>query len=730
MSATFGGTIKLEGESEYRKALSTINQQIKTTASELSLLAVQYDKNETSIENYTEQNRILEKEIKQQEEKIGLLRSAMEQAAKTYGENDSKTQKYAQSLNKAQAELIKMQREVDDNKKAIAELGNKTDNTTQDIKQFSKATETAGSNTMKMGEMIKANLTSGAIVGGVSVLVSLVGNLAQGTVDLITSAAAYADEVLTLSNNTGVAVQMLENYNTVAQLIDVDTEVMTNSMAKNIKSMDAAKDTYDKLGVSIKNTDGSMRNSTEVYWECIDALGKIENETERDAMAMDLFGKSAQDLNSLIKVGSGGFEEFSQKASKLNAILSEDGVAALGSVDDSIQWLKASLENTGKIGASAFAPIITSTVDAATQSTGKLNGLLQTIISGGDTTVAEEELSASIQETLSSAVEGVTSMADVILQPLLSSFFGVLAESGPDVLDFALDTLMTLITTILAEAPTLIQSVLDIVVSLVTTLAQPEGLPSILTLVAGLIPSLVVLLFENVPVILSAAISLFMSIVDSIPVIIDELVSALPSIVETSMVVLLALAPQLLAAAIQLLMSLVTAIPVVTLSLVENTPLLIKSIISGLLGGLNEMKNVGIELISGLWEGFKSKIEWLKERVSEFGKNFIENIRNIFDINSPSGVMRDEVGVYLAEGVGVGFIEGMDKVNEDIKNALPTDYSVGINAAVNGDIQTSYMVTTLEMFKEALSAYSPVVILDEKVVGKFVLTTVSREVFA
>ena len=730
MGKTIGGTIKLEGESEYRKALSTINQQIKTTASELSLLSVQYDKNENSIESYTARNKTLEKEIEQQQQKIALLKGALEDASESYGENDNKTQKYQQSLNKAKEELIKMQREVADNEKAIDEFGKATDDTTTDVKQFSKATENAGENTLKMGDILKANIASSVILDGARALVSVIGNLVKNTGQMITNAAAYADEVLTMSNNTGVAVKTLENYNTVAQLIDVDTEVLTKSMAKNIKSMDSAKDTYKELGVSIKNNDGTLRDSTQVFWESIDALAKVENETQRDVMAMDLFGKSAQDLNSLIKVGSKGFEELSAKAEGLNATLSEKSIKALGEVDDSLQWLHASLENTGKIAAAAFAPTITKIIDNTTEAAGGLNGLLQAIVSGGNTKAAGATLSKSISELLTSAIDGVISLTDVILEPLLNSAFSVLNESAPDVVEFAFNTMATLSTALLEQAPQLLQTVIDIAVQIIETLGQPDVLPNIVIKIAELIPEIVTMLLDNIPLLLDTSITLLMSLVNSLPYVLDELIVALPDVIKSLLPVLISLRPQLMAAAIKLFMAIISAIPEIALTLVENMPLIINSVVEGLKSGFSRIKEIGKDLLSGLWEGIKDKTEWLKQRVREFGQSFLQNIREVFDINSPSRVMRDSVGRYLAEGVGVGFTEEMDKVNSEIKKALPTDLTFGLNASVNSSLKTSYQTNTIEMFKAALSEYKPVIVLDDREVGQFVISTVSKEVFA
>ncbi len=69
---------------------------------------------------------------------------------------------------------------------------------------------------------------------------------------------------------------------------------------------------YNRLGVKVRDNDGNLRDSETVYWELIDALGGITNETERDALAMQIFGKSAQELNPLIVQGSAGIAAFTE----------------------------------------------------------------------------------------------------------------------------------------------------------------------------------------------------------------------------------------------------------------------------------------------------------------------------------------------------------------------------------------------------------------------------------
>ena len=82
-----------------------------------------------------------------------------------------------------------------------------------------------------------------------------------------------------------------------------------------------------------------MRDSDTVYWEVIEALGNVENETERAALAMTILGKSAQEMNPLIEAGAGRMQELSEQAQAAGYVLGDDLLNAYGALDDQIQYL-------------------------------------------------------------------------------------------------------------------------------------------------------------------------------------------------------------------------------------------------------------------------------------------------------------------------------------------------------------------------------------------------------
>ncbi len=184
--------------------------------------------------------------------------------------------------------------------------------------------------------------------------------------ECIVGTASFGDEIGTVSVQYGIAAQDLQAYYYAAELVDVSVETLTSTMARNVRAMSYAQDgtaryveAYEQLGVSVTNADGSLRDSEDVYWDVIDALGDMENASERDAIAMELLGRSAQQINTLIAAGSGVMDEYSQMAEKAGYIMDEKMLASAMALDDELQIQKnnmTALKNT--IGAQ-FAPEIT-----------------------------------------------------------------------------------------------------------------------------------------------------------------------------------------------------------------------------------------------------------------------------------------------------------------------------------------------------------------------------------
>ena len=157
-SNTFGGTIKLEGEQEYRKALSNINSSLRVVASEMSKVSAEYGKNDKSTEALTSKNEVLNKKLQEQEKQVELLRNALDHASTSENANQKNIDSWQVSLNKAEAELTKTKKEIDSNNQALEENSKGSKESSKGIKEFGDNSEEASKSVLKLGDIIKANL--------------------------------------------------------------------------------------------------------------------------------------------------------------------------------------------------------------------------------------------------------------------------------------------------------------------------------------------------------------------------------------------------------------------------------------------------------------------------------------------------------------------------------------------------------------------------------------------
>ena len=185
-----------------------------------------------------------------------------------------------------------------------------------DLTEFQKNMKQVSKDMKKVGKELSAagsTLTKGLTLPILGAVAGLTG--------LAINAGKDADALITLANKTGITTQALQEMQYAARFIDVEVETMTGSMQKLTKNMDMARkgskdqeEAFKRLGVEYKNQDGSLRNAKDVWAESIDALGKVASEADRDALAMNLFGKSSAELNPLIKVGSTELKRYAQEA--------------------------------------------------------------------------------------------------------------------------------------------------------------------------------------------------------------------------------------------------------------------------------------------------------------------------------------------------------------------------------------------------------------------------------
>lgn len=358
----------LSGEKEYKQAISEIGSGMKVLDSEMRKVSSAYAQNADSVEALNAKNDVLERKISTQAEKIEYLKAALQQSAEKYGEADKRTMQWQTSLNNAEAELNNLNNQFDENKQKIADSSKEMGNLGDVVNGLTSKLGIQLPDGMKssMNAMGSLDAQSLALAGGFAAVAAAIIKAEKAMISMTKESAAFADNIITLSMQTGQSTQQLQEFAYASELIDVSVDTLqgsltklTNNMQDTMNGTGNAKASFDKLGVSVINAvDGSMRSANDVFYETIDALGQVKNETERDAMAMDIFGRSAQDLNPLIIQGSKTLKAYADEAHNVGYVLDDEALSALGAVDDAYQRLQKTQEGVKSQLSAEFAPYL------------------------------------------------------------------------------------------------------------------------------------------------------------------------------------------------------------------------------------------------------------------------------------------------------------------------------------------------------------------------------------
>lgn len=366
----------LSGEKEYKQAISEIGRGMKVLDSEMRKVTSAYAQNADSVEALGAKNDVLERKILTQTEKIEYLKAALQQSAEKYGEADKRTMQWQTSLNNAEADLNSLNNQVDENKQKIADSGKEMGNLGDVVNGLTSKLGIQLPDSMKSSMNAMGNLDTSALAmaGGFAAVAAAIVKAEKAMISMTKESAAFADNIITLSMQTGQSTQQLQEFSYATELIDVSVDTLqgslrklTNNMQDTMNGTGNAKASFEALGVSVTNADGSMRSANDVFYETIDALGKVKNETERDAMSMDIFGRSAQDLNPLIIQGSKTLKAYADEAHNVGYVLDDEALSALGAVDDAYQRLQKTQEGVKNQLAVEFAPYLEEFYGDATQ---------------------------------------------------------------------------------------------------------------------------------------------------------------------------------------------------------------------------------------------------------------------------------------------------------------------------------------------------------------------------
>lgn len=323
-----GITIEFDAKTtKLNDALKDIDKKTKDIDGELKQVNKDLKFNPTSVELWRQKQTLLNEKVKETAKRLDVLKEAQKNM------DASGAEKNSAEYRKLQREIIETESKLKTFKGQLKEVGNAS------LKGLSNQFDNIAKKTRGL------SMAAGALGGA----------LLANTIN----SAKQADEISTLAKQYGVTTDEIQKFNYAQNLVDVDTQTMLGSMQRMTKQMGANNSAFQELGVSITDTNGEMRDSTAVWYDVLSALGQVENETQRDILAQELFGRSAAELAGIIDDGGASLKAYGKEAEDAGIILSEDGVASANEFNDAMDKLRATL--TGdllKAGASLAQTLV------------------------------------------------------------------------------------------------------------------------------------------------------------------------------------------------------------------------------------------------------------------------------------------------------------------------------------------------------------------------------------
>lgn len=354
MAEVKGLRIELSADtSKLESGIKSVSTALKQTESELRAVDKSLKFNPGNTTLLKQKFDLLKKSVSQTEAKLADLK------AKQAKMDASGVDKNSKEYRELEREIIKTGNQLDRAKKKLSDFGSVGKQKLLAVGQgFKNAGDKLTSAGQAMSGFSRACAVALAAVGA-----------------LVVKSGLWADDLNTMSKVYHISTGELQKYSIAADLVDVSLETIAKSHTKLEKTMISATEgnkksakAFKQLGIDVKDSNGNFRDTDEVFQEAIEALGGIEDETKRDALAMKLFGKSANELNPLIEDCGETYKNVSDTMKKYGLEpVSQETLDNANAFNDSIDMMKAigltAFQMVGTKLAGYLAPALEKVVD-------------------------------------------------------------------------------------------------------------------------------------------------------------------------------------------------------------------------------------------------------------------------------------------------------------------------------------------------------------------------------
>ena len=790
--------------SKFQKALNQLDAPIKKINTELKDInsALKLDPKNTEL--LSQKQEVLGRKIAETKDKLNALKQAQQEMGSYSSLTDEQKAKYNQlsaeivktedSLKQMNKEMLKTQGiDLEKLKNGLKKVGEVALDVSKKLLQVSSAIGGALASVVGLGVKSYASLEQN--IGGVETL------FAESEDEIKEYEKFYGKTWEELQNDTEGFTTTADNVIANAAAAYKTAGVSANEYMAGVNSFAASL-----MKATKGNSMEAMEVADMAFIDMADNANKMGTDMQSIQNAYQGFAKQNYGMLDNLKLGYGGskkeMERLLKDAQKLTGVKYD--INNLADVYNAIHAVQEELGVAGTTAKEAEETIGGSAASMKAAFDNFLNGSGSPEQLADAVTTFLGNIANTIGKLAPSILKGLVTLFKTITPKVVSLLLQMIPQLIVAVQDM-IQTLCTMITSNTTQIANTITTILNQIIMFITNnlpmiidvgiklvIALVDGIVSAIPTLAEALPQLITtiinVLIENIPAVLMAAIQLLMAIVEAIPVIVESLIDSLPTIIETITTTLIDNAPTLLAAAVKLLFEIVKAIPKIAFELALATPKMIVSIVKTLwnnrgkildagkkmllnlrdgiinnlsqlmskikeipskvkdwlVEGIQNLKDVGDNFVKGIWQGISDGLGWIKDKIKGWCGDVISFCKKILGIKSPSKVMADEVGHWMGEGIGVGFVDAMDDVEKQMANSIPVESLIqdvnGAMSSLNRGIQTSinpninpnitYDMNYQMMAKAVKDALSDMEIaLDDREVGKFVTKTITEEIY-
>lgn len=498
----------------------------------------------------------------------------------------------------------------------------------------------------------------------------------------------------TVAGITALAVKGISSLvEGIKQTAEVAGNVQDASTRMGISAEEFQKVAFaaEQSGISMGTMEGAAKKlqasgSNLTFTQAINELSQISDKSEQAARAQELFGKSAYELTPLLNEGADGIAALMSQAEQYGLVMNNDAVAAGEAFGDSLSLMNQTIDATKNNLKAQFFPAMTDITSGIAGIVAGVDGSSEQLSKGIggfiDTFVAIVPQVVEIgTQVITGLVEGITqSMPQMItgIVSIITVITGGLVQMLPLILNAGMQILQSLILGIVQSLPAIITAIIGLVNIIISTLIQnlpmliTSGMDLLMGLLTGILqalpqiiaflPQIIVMicntLIANIPALVEAGITIFVALIQALPQIIIAIVSAVPQIITSIITALQAEFGNIAQAGLELFIQLGSRIGEVILDIKNKAVEIVTNFKQAITDKINEIKDIGKNMVAGIWNGISDKMEWMKTQISTWVDNIIKFFKKLLGINSPSIVFYG-FGEFITEGFANGIADSM-----------------------------------------------------------------------